>query len=180
MTLAWFATKTGNIILFGKGKVHAILQKEMGNCQNYRAGPGLVGSVCRKRGGAIPTSWKGDGANPVVFFTGGEADPNKYYFGGKGGRGTVSHGNMDAGSFVFELYGLRWSMDPGNYRSYGIIERTGFDLWGKCQDCDRWKLINKSNFGHSTISINNELHVVDGLATIIDFKNGENPRQLLI
>lgn len=82
---------------------------------------------------------------------------------------------MDGGSFVFELNGVRWSIDPGNYSSYGPIERTGFGLWSSCQECDRWKLLNKNNFGHSTISVNNQLHVVDGKATIIDFKAGENP-----
>ena len=35
--------------------------------------------------------------------------------------------------------------------------------------------MNKHNFGHSTISVNNQLHVVDGLATIIDFKDGTQP-----
>ena len=116
--------------------------------------------------------------NRPVFlpsFTGGEDDPRQYYFGGRGGRGTVNHGNMDGGSFVFELDGVRWSIDPGNYRSYGVIERTGFKLWGRCQECDRWKLLNKNNFGHSTLSVNDRLHVVDGMATIVDFKAGEKP-----
>ena len=35
--------------------------------------------------------------------------------------------------------------------------------------------MNKGNFGHSTITINNQLHKVDGKATIIDFKQGEKP-----
>ena len=87
----------------------------------------------------------------------------------------MSHGNMDGGSFVFELYGLRWSVDPGNTGRYGRIERTGFGLWSSCQECDRWKLLNKGNFGHSTISVNNQLHAVDGKATIIDFQSGEKP-----
>ncbi|MCK5470334.1 MAG: heparinase II/III family protein, partial [Cyclobacteriaceae bacterium] len=91
-----------------------------------------------------------------------------------GGRGTVNHGNMDAGSFIFELNGVRWVIDPGK-QSYGLLERAGFDLWGRCQECDRWKLITKNNFGHSTISVNNALHIVDGLAKIADFKNGDKP-----
>jgi hypothetical protein len=48
-------------------------------------------------------------------------------------------------------------------------------LWGRCQDCERWKLLNKNNFGHSTISVNNQLHVADGLATITNFKAGNTP-----
>ena len=81
---------------------------------------------------------------------------------------------MDAGSFIFELNGVRWVVDPGN-QSYHELEKTGFDLWGRCQDCDRWTLLTKNNFGHSTISVNNELHNTEGLVTIADFKKGEKP-----
>jgi hypothetical protein len=175
ITLAWFASKTGNKNYFEKD-LFMKGPEEMGNLSRL-AGPALVWLAQYEEKGeeTIPTAWKGDGDNPVVFFTGGDNDPYKYFFGGKGGRGTVSHGNMDGGSFVFELYGLRWSVDPGNTGRYGRIERTGFQLWSSCQDCDRWKLLNKGNFGHSTISVNNELHVVDGKAIIIDFKDGVNP-----
>ena len=174
LTLAWFASKTGNKTFFEKDLFLKDPQ-EMGELSRT-AGASLVwmAQYEEKSEESIPTAWKGDGANPVVFFTGGENDPHNYYFGGKGGRGTVNHGNMDGGSFVFELNGVRWSVDPGR-TSYGRIERTGFDLWGRCQECDRWKLMNKHNFGHSTLSVNNQLHVVDGKATIIDFKKGDNP-----
>ncbi|MEO0330715.1 MAG: heparinase II/III family protein, partial [Bacteroidota bacterium] len=123
----------------------------------------------------IPTAWKGSGTNPVVFFTGGENDPHQYYFGGKGGSGSVNHGNMDGGSFVFELNGVRWSIDIAKQSRYGVIERTGFKLWATCQKCDRWKLLNKNNFGHSTLTVNEQKHIVDGKATIVDFKTGEKP-----
>ena len=174
-TLAWFASKTGNKTFFEKERFLKS-PEEMGKLSRL-AGIALVWLAQFEEKGevTVPTEWKGDGANPVVFFTGGENDPHDYYFGGKGGRGTVNHGNMDGGSFVFELDGVRWVIDPGNYHSYGPIERTGFNLWSDCQDCDRWKLLNKNNFGHSTISVNNQLHVVDGKAEIIDFKSGETP-----
>lgn len=81
----------------------------------------------------------------------------------------VNHGNMDGGSFVFELNGVRWVIDPGN-QSYHALEKTGFDLWGRCQDCERWTLLTKNNFGHSTLSINDELHRTEGLVTLKDFK----------
>ena len=64
--------------------------------------------------------------------------------------------------------------DPGN-QAYHDLEKTGFDLWNKAQDSQRWTLLNKGNFGHSTITINNQLHKVDGKATIVDFKHGEKP-----
>ena len=131
------------------------------------AGAGLVwlAQYEEKEEVKVPTAWKGEGANPVVFFTGGENDPHNYYFGGKGGRGMVNHGNMDGGSFIFELNGVRWVIDPGN-QSYHALEKTGFDLWGTCQDCERWTLLTKNNFGHSTITINDELHITEGLVTL--------------
>lgn len=175
MTLAWFASKTGNKAFYDSD-LFLQAPERMGKLSRL-AGISLVWMAQYEEKGeeTIPTEWKGDGANPVVFFTGGEDDPHKYYFGGKGGRGKVSHGNMDAGSFVFELDGVRWSIDPGNTGRYGLIERTGLQLWSSCQECDRWKLLNKGNFGHSTIFANNQLHVVDGKASIVDFKTGERP-----
>ena len=173
-TLSWFATKTGNRTYLNEEKF-LLPPEEMGRISRL-AGAGLVWTAQFKETDTkeIPSAWKGEGANPIVVFTGGPENTNGYYFGGKGGRGTVNHGNMDGGSFIFELNGVRWVIDPGN-QSYGTLERAGFNLWEKCQECDRWKLLTKNNFGHSTISVNNELHVVDGLATITDFKDGAFP-----
>jgi hypothetical protein len=175
LTLAWFASKTGNKSFFDRDKF--IQTPEDMERLSRLAGISLVWLAQYEEKGeeAIPTAWKGDGLNPVVFFTGGAEDPNKYYFGGKGGRGKVGHGNMDGGSFVFELDGVRWSVDPGMTGRYGPIERTGFGLWDMRQEGDRWKLLNKGNFGHSTLSVNDQLHVVDGKAEIVDFKPGEKP-----
>jgi hypothetical protein len=174
ITLAWFASKTGNKQFFEEGRFLRPAE-EMEELSRI-AGAGLVWLAQYEEKGdiKIPSAWKGGGANPVVFFNGGENDPHQYYFGGKGGRGTVNHGNMDGGSFVFELNGVRWSVDPGN-QSYHELEKTGFDLWDRCQDCERWTLLTKNNFGHSTISVNGQLHVVDGMASVIGFKEGDRP-----
>ena len=109
------------------------------------AGAGLVWTAQfeEKETKGVPNAWKGEGANPVVVFTGGEGDSNGYYFGGKGGRGTVNHGNTDGGSFIFELNGVRWVIDPGN-QSYGLLERAGFDLWSRCQECKSHPLSQSS------------------------------------
>lgn len=174
ITLAWFAYKAGNAVLFEKERFLRPAA-DMGKLSRL-AGSALVWLAqfeAREEVG-LPTAWTGNGANPVVMFTGGVEDPHQYYFGGKGGRGTVNHGNMDAGSFVFELNGVRWVVDPG-VQGYHELEQAGFDLWGTCQGCERWTLLTKNNFGHSTISVNDQLHVVDGLATIGNFKTGEVP-----
>jgi len=178
ITLAWFATKTGNKVFFEKNR--------------FLRDPVKMGRLSRLSGSALvwiaqyeekvnqvqPTAWMGHGSNPIVIFTEGENDQNSYYFGGKGGRGTVNHGNMDGGSFIFELNGVRWAVDPGN-QSYHALEKTGFDLWGRCQECERWTLLTKNNYGHSTITVNNELHDVDGLVTISELIEGDKPEALL-
>ncbi len=174
ITLAWFAAKTGNRSFFEEERF-LLPSAEMGKLSRL-AGAAMVWMAQYEEKGEeeIPTEWMGGGANPIVIFKGGENDTHQYFFGGKGGRGMVNHGNMDSGSFIFELNGVRWVIDPGN-QSYYELEREGFDLWGRCQECDRWTLLTKNNFGHSTLTVNNRLHEVEGLATITGFKKGEQP-----
>ena len=174
ITLAWFGTKTGNSIYYEKDRFLRN-PKEMGELARY-AGAGLVWLSQFKESSSegLAEAWKGGGDNPVVFFRGSGDNPRQYYFGGKGGRGSVNHGNMDVGSFVFELDGVRWVVDPGN-QGYHQLEQTGFNLWGRCQECERWTLLTKNNFGHSTITVNDALHNVDGYADFVDFKAGSQP-----
>ena len=173
MVLAWFAAETGNSTYYEKQRF-LIPPSEMGELSRY-AGAGLVWLADFKDEGTkeLPKAWKGDGSNPVVFFLGNQSDD--YYFGGKGGRGTVNHGNMDAGSFVFELNGVRWVVDPGN-QNYNDLEKTGFNLWGRCQDCERWTLLTKNNYGHSTLTVNKAFHITDGMADIVEFEDGIQPK----
>ena len=173
-TLAWFATKTGNKEFFEKDRFLRP-SAEMGKLPRI-SGSALVwlAQYKEKEDIKMPTAWKGEGINPIVIFKSDKNDPHHFYFGGKGGKATNNHGNMDAGTFVFELNGVRWVVDPGN-QSYHALEKLGFDLWSACQTCDRWKLLTKNNFGHSTVTVNNELFVNDGFAPLIDFKGGEKP-----
>ena len=172
--MAWFAAKTGNSSYLQKEK-YLISPELMGKLPRT-AGAGLVWLSEFKAKGetTLPLAWKGDGTNPIVIFRSEANDPGHYYFGGKGGKATTSHGNMDAGSFVFELDDVRWVVDPGN-QSYNEVEQAGFDLWGNCQDCQRWILLTKNNFGHSTISVNNALFVNNGFAPLKEFKEGAKP-----
>ncbi len=178
LTLAWFAAKTGNPIYFEKERFLKDPQ-QMDELPRY-AGAGLVwlSQFERSSESELPVAWKGEGDNPIVIFRGGADDPRQYYFGGKGGRATVSHGNMDAGSFIFELDGVRWVIDPGN-QPYHELEQTGFDLWGRCQDCERWTLLTKNNYGHSTLTLNHALHINEGFAPVVDFKEGAQPEATL-
>lgn len=174
VTLAWFATKTGNKAFFEKERF-LTPTSNLGELSRI-SGAALVwlSQYEEKSDVTIPSAWKGDGSNPIAIFTGGENNPRAYYFGGKGGRATTSHGNMDAGSFIFELDSVRWVVDPGN-QGYNELERTGFDLWGSCQDCQRWTLLTKNNYGHSTITVNDALFVNNGQALLTNFKDGNTP-----
>jgi len=176
MVLAWFAAETGNAMFLERARFMREAE-QMGELPRY-AGAGLVwlSQFEEETNTEVPQNWRGDGSNPVVFFR--SDDAREYYFGGKGGRGTVNHGNMDAGSFIFELDGVRWVVDPGN-QSYHELEKTGFNLWGRCQECERWKLLTKNNYGHSTLTVNDKLHVVDGMATITDFQDISQPEATL-
>jgi hypothetical protein len=174
VALAWFASKTGNKAFFEKERFLKPTE-ELGELSRI-SGAALVwmSQYVEKEGVKVPQNWKGDGDNPIVIFTGGDNDPHNYYFGGKGGRGTTSHGNMDAGSFIFELNGVRWSIDPGN-QNYNTLEQAGFDLWNSTQTGQRWTLLTKNNYGHSTVTVNDSLFINNGQATLLNFKDEKTP-----
>ena len=172
--LSWFAARTGDRLYFDK--------KFFDHPEGVGrfAGPGLVWlSQCHPdHESRLPLNWYGRGRNPVVFFRGGEGDPRHYYFAAKGGSASVNHGNMDAGSFIFELDDVRWVIDPGT-QGYNELEQAGFDLWHSCQECQRWTLLTKSNKGHSTLTVDGARHNVAGYAPITDLKDGKEPEVTL-
>ena len=178
IVLAWFAQKTGNSIFLEKDKF--LLPVENYGGLSRLAGIGLIwlSQFEEKTYTPLPINWMGDGTNPVVVFRGGKDDNYKYYFGGKGGRANLSHGNMDAGTFIFELNDVRWVIDPGN-QDYNTLEQAGFDLWNQTQNSPRWTLLTKGNHGHSNLTVNNSRFKVDASARIIDFKDGEKPEALI-
>jgi hypothetical protein len=113
--------------------------------------------------GRMPEVWTGGGPNPV--FTLRDEEETSYFLAGKGGRASVNHGNQDAGSFVFELDGVRWAHDLGS-QPYNPLEELGLDLWNMEQDSERWTLISKNNYNHNTLTVNDSLHRVDGFASL--------------
>ena len=178
IVLAWFAMKTGNPLYLEKDK---FLKPIEGTPRLSRlAGPGLVwlSQFIEKAGSELPLVWFGDGSNPLVILRGGSSDPGRYYFGGKGGQGNLSHGNLDAGSFIFELNGVRWAVDPG-VQDYNELEQAGFNLWGQCQDCERWTLLTKGNQGHGTLTVDDARFIVNAKASIIDFKTNPVPEAVI-
>jgi hypothetical protein len=170
--LAWFASQTGRAMFFDREKFLTTAREIR---LSYLTGAAMawISKYQETSTEPPPQQWVGIGKTPIAVFRGESTRPD-YYFAAKGGCGAVSHGNLDAGSFIFELNGVRWVIDPG-IQSYMIGEQ-GFDLWSQCQTCERWQLLTKNNFGHSTLTINGKWHVVNGYSLVKSYRTGKRPQ----
>lgn len=122
--------------------------------------------------------WSGKGETPVVLVhTDWTYSDTDKYLGIKGGKANTSHGHMDAGSFVYDAYGVRWSMDFG-LQSYTTLEtplsNLGGNVWDMTQSSMRWDVFRLNNLNHSTISINGAKHLVNGAATLTSVINSDS------
>lgn len=169
--LAWFAARTGNALFWEREKFMRPVDPPR---TGYVTAAALswMSEYEEKEAVEPPRHWVAGGDNPVAIFT-GRGEGRGFYLGAKGGCGAVSHGHMDAGSFVFELDGVRWSIDPG-IQGYRIGEQ-GFDLWDQDQSSERWELLVLNNHGHSTLTVNRRRHRVDGYVRMIDRQMGAEP-----
>ncbi len=167
--LSWFAANTGDGLFFDDNFFDNL------SSAGRFAAAGMVwlSEYNNKKSSTLPLAWYGDGSNPVVIFRAKKDDPRQFYLAAKGGKANINHGNMDAGTFIFELDGVRWVIDPGS-QNYNKLEQAGFNLWVRCQECDRWELLTKSNKGHSTLTVDDARHNVDGFASVTEFKAGKN------
>ena len=114
---------------------------------------------------AASRSWQGGGKNPVTYFREQWNDPKAMWLGVKGGRANLSHGHMDAGSFVFEADAVRWAVDLGGAH-YHALESTGLNIWGRGQDSDRWKVFQYHNAAHNTLTVAGQPFQVTATATL--------------
>jgi hypothetical protein len=174
--LLWFGMKTGEPRAMQGDKIVTYTQSQPdASGHDQRLAPfGLLWYVhsTPSASSELPLSWAGEGENPLAVFRSSHSDPNALYLAAKGGKGSLNHGNMDAGSFIFELDGVRWAIDPGNQNYHHleeIFKEIGGSLWGNFQDSRRWTLLTKNNFGHNTLTIDGKLHVNDGMAFISEF-----------
>lgn len=168
--LAWFAAQTGDAMYLNREFFE-------GNSQNAGRNSGLgliwLAQFKEKRHSELPLEWVGHGGNPIAIFRSEPENPNQFYLALKGSTAIIDHVDMDAGSFIFELNGVRWVIDPGN-QDYTALDKTGFNVYKYCQDCERWNLLIKGNQGHSTLMVNNARFNVTKAAPIIDFYSNES------
>ncbi|CAH1001997.1 hypothetical protein LEM8419_02912 [Neolewinella maritima] len=165
--LAWFAAETQQPAYYQENTLDRVYVANRASTRfSAIAFPWVVRAMQRvgnTPNDDLPLAWSAAGANPISFLR--DASEPTFFLAAKGGRASISHGNMDAGSFVFELDGVRWSVDLG-IQEYNALEQLGFDLWSDGQDAPRWTLISKNNFNHSTLTVNESLHRVDGYAPL--------------
>jgi len=170
-TLFWFAAKTNDkSALWNQRKQ---LESDKSLTKN-RLLPAILlwGSHIRVADISQPKElmWVGHGVMPVALMRTSWTDPRAIYVGFKGGRGSSNHAHIDAGSFVMEADGVRWAGDFGA-QSYNSLESRGVDLWNKSQNSQRWQVFRYNNFAHNTLTVDNQLHVVDGAAEIVSWSS---------
>ena len=77
-------------------------------------------------------------------------DADSSFLGFKGGETGSPHGDLDIGSFVYDIYGIRWAFDFGK-DDYNLLGYWELDAEGT-----RWNYYRKNALGHNTIAINPE------------------------
>ena len=112
--------------------------------------------------------WAGRGVTPVALMRTSWINPNAIYVGFKGGIASNSHAHMDAGSFVMEANGVRWASDFGP-QDYHSLESKGVDLWNMSQNAQRWHVFRYNNYVHNTLTVNNQLHIVNDAADLVSW-----------
>ncbi len=162
--LAWFAGPTGNGSFFQPGALKRVYREDARGSRFAALALPWIARPTQFTESGLPLTWSADGPNPLGILR--DATDTTFYLAVKGGRGSISHGNLDAGSFIFELDSVRWAVDLG-MQDYNSLEQLGFDLWGHEQQAARWTLISKNNFNHSTLTVNDSLHRVDGFAPLV-------------
>ena len=109
---------------------------------------------------ALPKLKVYDGINDIVVFNGNRNIPNSLYLIAKTGDPDMAHQQLDIGTFIVEMNGIRWTDDLGtdNYNLPGF--------WDYKPDGQRWTYFRNSNFSHNTLSIDHKLQNSAGTGEI--------------
>ena len=123
----------------------------------------------------LPTqkSWQSRGEVPIYIYRSGW-DADDAYFAIKGGKAQNNHSHMDAGSFVYELNGVRWATDLGG-EDYSKLKAAGVDAENTTQQSNRWDVFSIGAASHNTLTFNGTHHNVGGKAEILKFH--DTPRE---
>ena len=166
----WFANRLNDPSLLYSDRYQMINKKP----SNDRLLPAVMIWSAGMKMDKIPAPskkiWVGQGKNPVALMRTSWTDPEAIYVAMKGGSPSVNHGHMDVGSFIMEARGQRWAMDFG-MQDYNSLETAGVKLWGMAQTSQRWEVFRYNNFVHNTLTVNNQLQIVGGYASITSWSD---------
>ncbi len=95
---------------------------------------------------ATPLSARFDGEQSFGFFR-SAWKPDAAWLAIKGGTGAASHGHLDAGSFIYDVAGVRWFHDLGS-DDYNMPGYFGGQ---------RWEYLRLNNRSHNTLVIDGKL-----------------------
>ena len=100
----------------------------------------------------------------VATFRSAWDDPNAAFVGFKGGDNAASHSNLDLGTFVYDVNGVRWARDlgPDDYNLPGYFGKQ------------RWTYYRLRTEGQNTLTIDGENQNVKGKSKIVAFRAGPN------
>lgn len=113
----------------------------------------------------LPLHFQGSGHSPITIHRTGFSTKD-LFLGIKAGKASANHGHMDAGSFVIDWSGERWTSDLGK-QDYHPLEQTGINLFEMTQESGRWTVFRLNNFSHNTLTYNGRIHEMEGAADIL-------------
>ena len=174
----WFFKHTGDTTLL-YNDIKIIKQRTPSHLRSNRLAPTILlwGSSVPTKQVPAPTQlmWMGGGSNPVAAMRTSWTDRNALFLGVKLGRPSVSHGHMDAGSFIIESQGVTWAADMG-IENYYTLEKKKVNVWNFSQSSTRWDIYRYNANNHNLVTFNQAKQVVSGTATIID--SGNDPMNM--
>ena len=113
----------------------------------------------------IPRAQRFEGQVDLLFLQDEHHEKNSIYLAAKGGKGTLNHQQLDAGSFVIDANGERWGIDLGS-ENYFLPDFFQREVGGT-----RWTYYRNINKSHSTLVIGDEIQFPDGESKIVKFND---------
>ena len=175
LLLAWFAVECNDMSLIGcemeslKSAGLRVMERRFLPLGLLFMSRCVLSNVAPMKG----NFWYGRGEQPLFVYRGGWHSSDDVYLAAKGGSASTSHAHMDAGSFVYEWGGVRWSCDLGA-QNYYSLESKGVKLWNMAQESQRWEVFRLGNMAHSTLSVEGERHLCKGFAEMTEVFESED------
>ena len=168
--LYWFAAETGNMSLVWADR-QRLADMDKFRVESPRMMPFAMLFAARcDMSAAQPLDkkfWCGRGAMPLFVYRSGWEHHDDTYLAAKGGSPSHSHAHMDAGEFIYEWGGVRWSLDLGSQK-YHSLEKRGIKLFAKGQESPRWTVFRLNNQSHGTIMVNDKPMRYEGKAEMME------------